>query len=338
MPSEASLASEKDTGSGAPKTASFWRRHARFFRAVIVCHAVCTALFIGALLLGEATRLSFILLYVPRQPALVATLAALLLAFLVRHRALLVLESILALVVLFPVMGFVISWPKHAEQPISVVSYNVFFGKLGRDALLNEIASTSADIILLQAANDSMAERLRERLPHRTTRQDGELVISTRFPIREASVPERLPSGTEAMFVRYVLETPAGPLEVYNVHPFSPREALYDKGAVTQDVSRREAQIAAAVLAARSAGAPFLIAGDTNLPAMSAIARRHLGDLNDAFDEAGVGFGYTFPAKRPWMRLDRVLSGRGIRFVDVQVAPLGASDHRRLRVELEILQ
>lgn len=337
MPSEASLASEKDTGSGASGAASFWMRHARLFRAVIICHAACTALFIGALLLGEATRLSFILLYLPRQPVLAATIAAALLAFLLRNRALLVLEGVIALVVLFPVMGFVISGPKHAEHPISLVSYNVFFGKLGREALLNEVASTSADIIVLQAANDSMGERLRERLPDRTTRQDGELVISTRFPIREVSVPERLPSGAEAMFVRYVLETPSGPLEVFNVHPFSPREALYDKGAVAQDVSRREAQIAAAVRAARSAGAPFIIAGDTNLPAMSGIARRHLGDLDDAFDEAGVGFGYTFPAKRPWMRLDRVLSGRGIRFVDVQVAPRGASDHRRLRVEFEVV-
>lgn len=298
---------------------------------------MATIVYVVALLLGESTRLSFLLLYLPRQPVLVVTIAAALVAVRLRDRVLLALEVSVGLVVLFPVMGFVLSAPRHAERPIHLLSYNIFFGKLGREAVLDEIVSTPADIILLQAANDTMGARLKERLPERITRQDGELVISTRFPIRETSVPQRLTADTSAMFVRYVLETPSGPLEVFNVHPYSPREALFGKGEIARDVSQREAQVAAAVAAARSAGAPFVVAGDTNLPALSGIARRQFRELDDAFDEAGRGFGYTFPAKYPWMRLDRVVSGRGIRFIDVTVGPRGASDHRRLLVEFEIV-
>jgi vancomycin resistance protein VanJ len=305
---------------------------------MLVGHVVATVAYLGALLLGETTRISFLLLYVPRQPILVATITAALLAGLLRSRVFVALECALTVVVVFPVMGFVLSAPKHADRPVRLLSYNVFFGKLGRGALLDEIESMSADVILLQAANDSMGARMEERFPGFVTRQDGELVISTRFPIREATVPEPLPSGAPAMFVRYVLETPSGPLEVFNIHPYSPREALFERGAlVDDDVSRREAQVGAAMRAARSAGAPFVIAGDTNLPGLSRIARRHFGELNDAFDDAGTGFGYTFPAKYPWMRLDRVLSGRGIRFVEAHVAPRGASDHRCLLVQLEIV-
>ena len=79
-----------------------------------------------------------------------------------------------------------------------------------------------------------------------------------------------------------------------------------------------------------------MIAGDTNLPTWSVLARRELSGFADAFEEAGSGFGYTFPAKRPWMRIDRVFGGPGIRFVGARVGDRGASDHRPLFVELEL--
>ena len=156
-------------------------------------------------------------------------------------------------------------------------------------------------------------------------------MIVTRFPILKVNVPPQLPGDVRPMFVEYLLETPAGPLRVFNIHPFSPRNALVDRDELWSiDVARREAQVAAVVEASRQPGPPFVIAGDTNLPQLSAVLRRHLGDLKDAFDEAGVGFGYTFPAKRPWMRIDRALGGRGVTFTGVRVGPQGASDHRPL--------
>ena len=68
---------------------------------------------------------------------------------------------------------------------------------------------------------------------------------------------------------------------------------------------------------------------------MSGIARKSFEGLKDSFAEAGFGFGYTFPAKRPWMRIDRAF-GRGVRFTGSRVGPLGASDHRPIFVDLEV--
>jgi endonuclease/exonuclease/phosphatase family metal-dependent hydrolase len=138
------------------------------------------------------------------------------------------------------------------------------------------------------------------------------------------------------MFVEYVVDTPSGPLRLFNVHPFSPRHALFEDENTGANIDHREAQIETVVAAARRDGPPFVIAGDTNLPVLSSIARHNLGRFKDAFEETGFGFGYTFPSKRPWMRIDRAFADDRVRFVDTRVGSRGVSDHRPLFVDFEI--
>jgi vancomycin resistance protein VanJ len=322
---------------------SWWKRHGRrlVIRAIVL-QTVGVAAFVFALLVGEKTHATFIALYVPRQPLFVVALVAALGAALLGERVLFAIQIGLCIVVLVPVLGFRAALPASlshaaAERAIRLVTYNVYFGKLGRHELLDEIAAMDADIVLLQATYGSLGEQLRERLPDRTTRQDGELVIVTRFPIVNVETPEPLEGDVAAMFVGYELQTETGPLRVYGLHPFSPRHALERDTPWATDVARREAQVAAVVAASRRPGPPFVIAGDTNLPGLSSIARRQFAQLNDAFERVGWGLGYTFPAKRPWMRIDRVLAGPGVRFVDIRVGPLGASDHRPLFADFELV-
>lgn len=314
---------------------SRWRR--LLFWALLL-EIAGVVLFIGVLLLGEKSRTTLILLYLPRLPLLAATVAGALLAPLTRRRVRLLvgIQVALTLVVLFPVMGFSVGWSRAAAQPIHLVSYNVFFGKAGRPALIDELVAMPVDIMVLQAAFGSLGEKLKERLPDRTIKQDGELVLVSKFPVRSMVVPPPLPDGTRAMFVEYVVDTPGGALRIYDVHAFSPRHALFGDNEPGNDIAQRDGQIGAAVDAARSDVPPFLIAGDTNLPALSAIGRRHFAGLTDAFSDVGFGFGYTFPTKRPWMRIDRVLGSDGVRFDDVHVGPRGASDHRPLFVDFEL--
>jgi endonuclease/exonuclease/phosphatase (EEP) superfamily protein YafD len=304
----------------------------------IVLQIAGVVLFIAALLLGESSRPTLVLLYAPRFPLLVAGATGALLAPLTRRtvRLLVALEVVLCVVVLFPVMGLAVAPSRPAEQPIHLASYNVFFGKAGRSALTDEIAAMPADVLVIQAAYESLSERLRERLPDRTIRQDNELLLVSKFPVRSVEVPPMLPDGTPPMFVKYVIDTPGGALRVFNVHPYSPRHALFGDRETGGNMAQREGQIAAAVAAAQNDVPPFVIAGDTNLPALSAIGRRHLSGLTDAFADVGLGFGYTFPAKRPWMRIDRVLGSDDVHFADVRVAPRGASDHRAIFVDLEL--
>ena len=312
-----------------------WRR-LLFWALVLQMSGV--VLFIAVLLLGEDSRPTLILLYLPRFPLLVAAATGALLAPLTRRRVplLLALEAVLSLVVLFPVMGLSLSMSHPAERPIHLASYNVYFGHKGRPAVIDEIVAMPADIVVIQAAFDSLSDGLRKRLPRRTIRQDSQFVLVSRFPLRSVELPPDLPDGTPAMFVEYVIDTPDGALRVFNVHPYSPRHALFGDSETDGNIAQREGQIAAAVAAARSDVPPFVIAGDTNLPALSGIGRRQLSGLNDAFSEVGFGFGYTFPSRASWMRIDRVLGSDEVRFADVLVAPRGASDHHVLFVDFEL--
>jgi len=79
---------------------------------------------------------------------------------------------------------------------------------------------------------------------------------------------------------------------------------------------------------------PVLIAGDTNLPEGSLFLRRYFAGFKDAFVESSWGFGFTHPAKLPWLRLDRVLLGRGLGAKSFDVLPRRESAHRPVLAEV----
>jgi vancomycin resistance protein VanJ len=322
------------TGTHAPPPSRF----RRIATAGIVLQVILVIAFIGMLLVGERGRIGLVVLYLPRWPLFIlAAIATLLVRVSGRHvRFLLPMQVVIGLVLLFPVLGFKIGSRRTAEHPIHLASYNVYFGKINRPELVEEIARMPADVVVLQAASAAIGARIRARLPDRSIHQENQFVLISRLPVIEAQTPSPLPSGASPMFAKYVIDSPKGPLRIFAVHPFSAREALYDRKPADEDIALREAQISAVVAAARSEPTPFVIIGDTNVPVLSSIARRHFASLTDAWDDVGFGFGWTFPARHPWMRIDRALAGDGVRFVDMRVGRLGYSDHLPIYVDLEL--
>jgi vancomycin resistance protein VanJ len=312
-----------------------WRRV--LFVALVV-ELVAIVLFLGVVLIGESSRPTLIALYLPRHPLFAAAVLGGALAPLTRRhvKPLVVAHVVMALVLLFPVMGFRVGRSREGRDPIRLASYNVYFGKLGRAELLDELAAMPVDILALQATNDSLGQRLRERFPDRHVHQEHELVLVSKFKIKKVAVPPPIAEEVLAMFVEYVLETPTGDLRLFNVHPASPRHALFGMQETAANIERREAQVRAVVEAALKDGPPFVLVGDTNLPVLSSVARKTVGRFRDAFDEVGFGFGYTFPSKRPWMRIDRAFADDGIRFLSCAVGPHGHSDHRPIFVSFEL--
>lgn len=324
----------------APLEPSWKRRGRALLFWLVVLQMVGVVVFIGGLCLAEDTRPTFILLYAPRQPLLLAAGVALLAVPFTRRRVKLLggLQLALCLVVLFPVLGLHLGWSRAPKgKVIRVASYNVYFGKMNRPVLMDELAEIvrNVDVLLIQAPHESMPEKLRQRFSDRNVEHYEDFVIITRYKIRELSKPKAISEDVRAMYASYVLETEDGPLGVFNVHPFSPRHALFTD-EMNDNIANRERQIEGAVEAAKADGGPFVVIGDTNLPPFSAIGRRHFAGLTDAFEDVGFGFGYTFPAKRRWLRLDRAFGSEGIRFLDFRIGPLGESDHRPIFVDFEL--
>jgi endonuclease/exonuclease/phosphatase family metal-dependent hydrolase len=188
---------------------------------------------------------------------------------------------------------------------------------------------------------------------------NGQFVLASRFAMESGVDPSKLPYYGQARSPRYlqrVLETPAGPVAFYNVHPVSPREdfaALRGRGLrreflsgrlfsgkssglIEGNAGLRELQVSAIAESARAESTAVVIAGDTNLPGLSKIFGRHLASFQDGFERASWGLGYTYPNdRRPWMRIDRILASDQLRFVGFEVCASQASDHLCVVADLQ---
>lgn len=78
---------------------------------------------------------------------------------------------------------------------------------------------------------------------------------------------------------------------------------------------------------AQSSDVPVLIAGDFNMPADDSTMAALRSSFRFAFEEAGWGYGYTRPARRPWVRIDHILTGPQWYVSACRVGPDFGSDH-----------
>ena len=56
---------------------------------------------------------------------------------------------------------------------------------------------------------------------------------------------------------------------------------------------------------------PTFVAGDFNMPARGLAYRRLTGAMRSGFADAGLGFGSTYPSRRPLLRIDHIFSANG---------------------------
>jgi vancomycin resistance protein VanJ len=339
----------------------------RFFSGVLVATAVIypIALALAWLLLyfvGERWWITSLALYLPPvgfASPLVLLVPALVLS---KRRRLLALQLLSLLLVLFPLMGLNLSWqraPAADARALRLVSYNVNSAYGGFREIAKEVLANEPDLVFLQELGDFRAAEMSAALgpdyPH--SRATHDLYVASRFPILAEDEPPRLPFFNEMRsprFTKLVIETPLGIVTFFNVHAVSPRGALHElrgdglrkelaSGRLLRGERAESLQVHAALrrlqvktmseLAAREAG-PVVIVGDTNLPVLSPVRREYLGGFRDGFSEAGSGFGYTFPARWPWMRIDVVLASSQLRFTKFDVGSGEMSDHRAVYAEL----
>ncbi|HXI54649.1 MAG TPA: endonuclease/exonuclease/phosphatase family protein [Polyangia bacterium] len=332
-------------------------------RALAVGYPVALLLVVaGFRLVGERWWGTTVALYLPRLgfavPWPVLTLALLL----GRAYRWLITQVIAALVLLFPLMGLHLSRPAApaaGADVLRVVSLNIDEGRLGLANVIRQVRGVNPDLILMQEGVHADEETLRAGLSDYAFRKTDQFAVASRYPIVDVYMPPGVSFEGDIRsmrFVRYRIQAPSGLIDVYNMHPISPRVALDDlrgaglrqeilsgriwspaSAAMRFNAQLRVLQVKTVVEEARRSTNPVIIAGDTNLPQLSWAYAQWLGDYQDAFAQRGSGFGYTFPAiKRPWMRIDRILAGSGVRVLTCAVVDERASDHRGVMAELEL--
>jgi endonuclease/exonuclease/phosphatase (EEP) superfamily protein YafD len=291
-----------------------------------------------------------VLLYVPRLAfalPLVVTVP-----MLWRMRRLLWTQGLCAALVLGPLMGLHVSFSHRSANPgFRLLTYNVWYGNRGNDAIFSAMEAAQADVIVVQATSSRTGEAMAHHFAGLHVQAQSDFAVATRYRIVNVYTPPMI-GEVSAAFVRYTIETPLGEVDLFNVHPYSPREGFSRirggwvhtarkhgslEEAIARDTSARDLQLQALVDEVGRSQRPVIIAGDTNLPERSLLLREYLDSYRDAFVEAGNGYGYTFPCNRfwPWMRIDRVLLDHHLRAVSAHVGGRGGSDHCPLVVDLE---
>jgi endonuclease/exonuclease/phosphatase (EEP) superfamily protein YafD len=267
------------------------------------------------------------------------------------------------LVVVFPLMGLTLGGspaPTAGAVRLRLLTMNIALGQDGIERVVKLLRGAQADVVILEGVASENVDPIKAGLADYSVSGIDQFLVASRLPIEPLEGPPPLLEegfAHSAHSVQPTWATRAGPLRIYATHTTSPHTAFDDlrgdgllyetasgrmlrapsESRLGENTALRVAQVRKLAGDASAGAGLAIIAGDTNLPGLSWAFARWLGDFHDAFSEVGSGFGYTYPAHhRPWMRIDRVLGGPGVRFLDAMVLPEPASTHRALVVELEL--
>ncbi|MBK8249858.1 MAG: endonuclease/exonuclease/phosphatase family protein [Gemmatimonadetes bacterium] len=307
--------------------------------------------------LGDRWIPATVLLYAGRWTYLVPAVGLGLLSLAV-WRPLLVPNLLSVGIVLGPIMGFQLglrSWfPAPSGEPLRIVTLNAGGGSVVAPELVALMDLWKPDILAFQECGPALQAVIRT-IPRWHSHDANPLCLLSRFPIKDAQSmnrddlervrgAERTGAGGAGYVTRYVLETPAGLLGVTNLHLETARKGLESVAEGDPDLTRLRDNMDIREMEARRARAfadggviPMLIVGDFNAPPESRNLRDSFGDLTNAFDRLGSGFGYT--RYNGWIRLriDHVFSSTGVRPIRARVAGDVGSDHRPVIVDYRVL-
>jgi len=335
-----------------------WRRGLRKSLSVLaIGYPVALVLVILALrLVGDTWWATSVALYLPRLGFAIPLPFISLSLLLTRRFRLLGLQALSLWLLLFPLLGLCISWrsyPADGEKSFRLLTYNVDSANGGFRPIVDEILAHSPDVVFLQELPPWRAEQMKAELSpmFANIASVDQFMVASKFRIISSDQPPRLQfygRDRSPRFMRFVVDTPLGPVTIYSLHTVSPRGAFYklrgkglrseissgrlfvggDAAAEIVDTAAlRSLQVKTTAEMARSEKGPVMIVGDGNLPTLSGARARYLGDFHDGFAEAGLGFGYSYPSKLPWMRIDMLLSNDQLAFKRVELGQGRASDH-----------
>ena len=233
--------------------------------------------------------------------------------------------------------------PVAGVKPIRVVTMNVATYRFGDPA--DDIAAWDPDIVVLQEASGYRVKAIADRLygGHGDYRSFSLNGVATRWKItREVRNPD-----PRFLFFNHnvTIEMPdKRSIEVVNLHLSSAATDLRlwkPECWRTHRENRRQRHLEIAVAlkiledTTDFPGAqPVILAGDFNAPATDPIQHRLERDFDDAFLEAGTGWGNTFQRRIPILRLDQIHVTRHFTPVRCKAVTTRNSDHRMVVADL----
>ncbi|MEV5610700.1 endonuclease/exonuclease/phosphatase family protein [Streptomyces sp. NPDC052225] len=266
----------------------------------------------------------------------------LLVAALCRRSAVAVVALLLPVVAWLSLFGGLFTTSSQTGGDLTVVSHNVGAENPDPTGTAHDLAASGADVLALEEMTPKAVVTYEKALatayPHHavlgTVGVWSKLPLSRTEPL-DASVlqgmfgplGERQPvdaSSDSIRAIRTTVTTDKGPVAVYVAHlgsvRINPREGL-------STGQRNAAAEALAKTVAEEKNERVVLAGDLNGTMDDRAFDSLTAELDSVQDEAGKGFGFTWPAAFPMVRIDQILV-RGVRADSAWLLPATGSDHR----------
>lgn len=302
--------------------------------------------------IGEHWWFSTALSYLPRFPWLIPSVL-LVPALLWRRWKWTPLAVVPALIVAVPLMGLCMPVAKSAagEHTIRIASCNIQDGRPRFASVARELERFEPDIIALQECTTPQ-KRLAKDWPNYYHQHVDSFDITSRWPIEMIDTVDSEGSNRYVAAV-FRIQHPTRPFVLIDVHLSTARHGLThlrDRSNIGtaieavsdwQAVRRTEIQELATRVRAIT-DEPIVLAGDFNQPWSSQFVQEVFSRWTNAFDVAGVGYGYTkptdsnrfWPRNTPWIRIDHIAVNNGFGVVHAETGQSAGSDHRTIVADL----
>ena len=237
--------------------------------------------------------------------------------------------------------------PRAVGDPLVVMTYNLGPGRALPQQVVADILAAGADIVAVEELTPAGSRALQAGLTgvYPYTSLDARAAdcgLLSRFPI--LSVQRFRPNGTGRTALQATVDVHGAATQIIVLHPEPPRLRLagpwpLPTGAYVDHIDQELAD------AARRAGeftGPVIVVGDLNAGDLSRGYASMASVLEDAFREAGWGFGLTFPVglvvagvriPGPLVRIDYIFHSAHFAALEAQVR-CGSSDHCYVRARL----
>jgi vancomycin resistance protein VanJ len=246
----------------------------------------------------------------------------LLVAALVRRSALALIALLLPALVWGGFFGGRLFDKRSPGGDLPVVSHNVNAENPDPAGTARVLAAAGAQVIALEELKKSEVPKYEDALaaayPHHSVQ--GTVGVWSTYPLRDTR-PVAIMPWTRAL--QTTVDTPKGPVAVFVAHLPSVRVRL-DAGFTA--VGRDEAMGLLAEAIARESAPRTVLVGDFNGTADDRALAPITARLQVAQDEAGDGFGFSWPAALPLARIDQIFVG-GVRPLAAWTLPATGSDH-----------
>ncbi|MEU7583493.1 endonuclease/exonuclease/phosphatase family protein [Streptomyces sp. NPDC041068] len=212
-----------------------------------------------------------------------------------------------------------------------VVGHNVHEGNRDPRGTARALSAAGADVVALEELSRpavvTYERELARTYPYSAVR--GGIGLWSKHPLQAVEPVEIMP-WTRAL--RATVDTPKGPVALYAAHLASVR-VLPSSGFTTERRNEAAAKLADAVRAERLAR--VVVVGDFNGTTDDSALSPLTSQLRSAQQEAGAGFGFTWPASFPVVRLDQIMV-KGVTPVSSWTLPATGSDHLPVAASLRL--